>query len=63
MVGGLAVVLGLLLLGLNLRHFPVPPAESASIAWGPFVALWMMVVFALLVRQARSEAARGVVRP
>lgn len=62
-VGGLGVVLGLLLLVFNLRHFPVPPAESASIDWGPFVALWMMVVFVLLVRQARRVAARGVGRP
>lgn len=61
-VGGIGVGLGLLLLAFNLRHFPVPPAESASIDWGPFVALWMMLVFVLLVRQARSAAARDVGR-
>lgn len=53
-IGGIGVVLGVLLLGFNLRHFPVPPANAESIDWGPFVALWMMVVFALLVRHARS---------
>jgi hypothetical protein len=53
-VGGIGVVLGVLLLAFNLRWFPVPPAESGSIDWGPFVALWMMAAFVLLVRQARS---------
>jgi heme/copper-type cytochrome/quinol oxidase subunit 2 len=56
-VGGIGIVLGVLLLGFNLRWFPVPPAESESIDWGPFVALWMMAVFVLLVRQARSARA------
>ncbi|MGH2611033.1 MAG: hypothetical protein ACRDHF_18275, partial [Tepidiformaceae bacterium] len=53
-VGGIGVVLGILLLGFNLYHFPVPPANSDSIDWGPFVALWMMVVFVLLIRQSRK---------
>lgn len=53
LLGGIGVVLGILLLGFNLYHFPVPPANSNSIDWGPFVALWMMVVFVMLVRQAR----------
>lgn len=56
-VGGFGILLGVLLLGFNLRWFPVPPAESASIDWGPFVALWMMAVFVLLVRQGRSVRA------
>ena len=51
-VGGIGLLLGLLLLGFNLKHFPVPPADAASIDWGPFVALWMMVAFGLLARQA-----------
>lgn len=53
-VGAIGVVLGVLLLAFNLRYFPVPPADSDSIDWGPFVALWMMVVFGLLVRHARA---------
>ena len=54
LLGGIGVVLGILLLGFNLYHFPVPPANSNSIDWGPFVALWMMVVFVMLVRQSRK---------
>ena len=53
LLGGIGVVLGILLLGFNLYHFPVPPANSNSVDWGPFVALWMMVVFVVLVRQSR----------
>ena len=52
-VGALGIALGVLLLAFNLRHFPVPPADAESIDWGPFVALWMMVVFGLLLRHAR----------
>lgn len=48
-LGSAGIVLGALLLGFNLRHFPVPPANADSIDWGPFVALWMMVVFVRLL--------------
>lgn len=40
------IALGALLLGYNLWYFPVPPAASRSIDWGPFVALWMLVAYA-----------------
>lgn len=53
-VGGVGVVLGILLLGFNLYYFPVPPANSESIDWGPFVALWMLVAFGMLWRQGRK---------
>jgi hypothetical protein len=56
-VGGAGVVLGMLLLAFNLLHFPVPPAESASIDWGPFVALWMLAVFVLMLRAERRVRA------
>ncbi|MGE0646273.1 MAG: hypothetical protein AB7P24_21695 [Nitrospira sp.] len=49
-MGMLGVVLGGLLLGFNLWYFPVPPATANSIDWGPFVALWMLVTFILLLR-------------
>jgi hypothetical protein len=52
-VGAIGVALGGLLLAFNLRYFPVPPADAKSIDWGPFVAVWMMVVFVLLVRHTR----------
>jgi hypothetical protein len=49
-LGGLGIVLGALLLGYNLWYFPVPPASAHSVDWGPFVALWLLVTFALLLR-------------
>lgn len=48
--GTLGIVLGLLLLGFNLYHFPTPPASVDSIDWGPFVALWMTAAFILMLR-------------
>lgn len=48
--GALGIVLGVLLLGFNLYHFPTPPASVDSIDWGPFVALWMTTAFILLLR-------------
>ncbi len=57
-LGSVGIVLGSLLLVFNLRHFPVPPANADSIDWGPFVALWLMLVFVrlLTLRPATSLA-------
>lgn len=60
--GGLGIVLGLLLLGFNLWHFPVPPANSESIDWGPFVALWMLATFVLQLRALRWARERLATR-
>lgn len=57
--GALGIILGSLLLGFNLYHFPTPPASVDSIDWGPFVALWMAAAFVLLLRAtawAREQA-------
>lgn len=51
--GGIGVALGVVLLAFNLWYFPVPPGESGSIDWGPFVALWMLVAFVLQLRALR----------
>lgn len=58
-MGGLGIVLGGLLLGFNLRYFPVPPVNAESIDWGPFVALWLLAAFALLLRAARRARREG----
>jgi hypothetical protein len=52
-MGALGVVLGALLLGFNLWYFPVPPSAAKSIDWGPFVALWLLAAFVLLLRAAQ----------
>lgn len=49
-IGGLGIVFGSLLLTFNIWYFPVPPVSSNSIDWGPFVALWMLATFMLLLR-------------
>ncbi|MCG3118854.1 MAG: hypothetical protein ALAOOOJD_01133 [bacterium] len=50
MIGGLGMLFGTLLIVFNLNYFPVPPADANSIDWGPFVALWFVAVFVLLLR-------------
>jgi len=54
-LGGVGLVLALLLLGFNLAYFPEPPGSAESIDWGPAVALWMIVTFAMLWRSARRD--------
>ncbi len=61
-LGGVGMALGGLLLVFNLWYFPTPPAAAGSLDWGPFCALWMVVVFVALLRSerwARATLAAG----
>ena len=53
--GTVGMALSALLLSFNLAYFPVPPADSSSIDWGPFVALWMTWIFAATLASALRE--------
>lgn len=48
-IGISGILLGLLLLSFNIWFFPTPPGELGSVDWGPFVALWMIAIFILLL--------------
>ncbi|MEW6131302.1 MAG: hypothetical protein AB1757_30010 [Acidobacteriota bacterium] len=52
-MGGLGIVFGSLLLVFNIWYFPTPPASARSIDWGPFVALWLLTSFILLLRSLK----------
>ncbi len=44
------ITLGGLLLAFNLYTFPQPPADVELIDWGPFTALWWLVVIVQMIR-------------
>ena len=47
--------LGLLLLSFNLYHFPTPPESVGSLDWGPFVAIWYIVLFSSIAVSSIRE--------
>jgi hypothetical protein len=49
-VGGAGIAIGALLLSFNLMSFPVPPAESGSIDFGPLAGIWYFIVAVLMLR-------------
>jgi hypothetical protein len=53
--GFIGLALGLLLLVFNLYHFPKPPESVGSIDWGPFVALWYLAVFAIIMQTKKTS--------
>jgi len=57
--GGIGTLLGSLLLGFNLWYFPIPPASSDSIDFGPFVALWILAAFIILLRAGFRPPAKA----
>jgi hypothetical protein len=50
----LGIVFSVLLLTFNLAYFPEPPGEVGSIDFGPFVALWYMVLLLWLAIKRQS---------
>lgn len=58
--GAIGVFLGVCLLGFNLYYFPIPPVDSNSIDWGPFVALWLISAFVLLLLAPRRSYVANV---
>ena len=44
----LGLIFSVLLLGFNLTYFPDPPGEVGSIDFGPFVAIWYLVLMVWL---------------
>ena len=52
-LGGIGIVSGALALSFNLWYFPTPPSAANSIDWGPFVALWLLVTFIMLLRSSK----------
>jgi hypothetical protein len=48
-LGIVGSILGLLLLSFNIYHFPNPPESVQSVDWGPFVAIWYILLFSSVV--------------
>ena len=44
----LGLIFSVLLLGFNLTYFPEPPGEAGSVDFGPFVAIWYLVLMVWL---------------
>jgi hypothetical protein len=52
--GAAGIVSGILLISFNLYYFPDPPVSVGSIDFGPLVALWLMLVFILLLIKRKN---------
>lgn len=55
----LGLVFPVLLLGFNLAHFPEPPGEVGSIDFGPFVAIWYIVLMVWLLVKSKTIYSEG----
>jgi len=54
-------IFGLLLLSFNLYHFPNPPESVQSIDWGPFVALWYIILFSSIISLSLRKRNKEVI--
>jgi len=52
-IGVIGILLGAALLFNNIYYFPIPPAESGSIDFGPFVTLWYLAVTIMMLRSLK----------
>lgn len=52
-IGTIGVLTGAALLFNNIYYFPNPPAESGSIDFGPFVAIWYLAVTIMMIRSLK----------
>ena len=53
------MVFSVLLLVFNLAYFPSPPGESGSIDFGPFVAMWYLVLLVWLAVKNKTIASES----
>ncbi len=50
----LGLIFSALLMGFNLTYFPEPPGEVGSVDFGPFVAIWYLVLMLWLAIKHRT---------
>lgn len=62
-ISTLGLVFSVLLLGFNLTYFPEPPAEVGSIDFGPFVAIWylLLMVWLIIKNKAINSEETGLI--
>lgn len=48
------MLFSVLLIGFNLTYFPEPPSEAGSIDFGPFVAIWYLILMGWLAIKHKS---------
>lgn len=55
----LGLIFSALLMGFNLTYFPEPPGEVGSVDFGPFVAIWYLVLMFWLAIKHRTMNAEN----
>jgi len=58
-LGGVAVVLAVALLALNIWTFPIPPSEAGLVDLGPATAIWWLVFILSNRRRKEPDGAPG----
>lgn len=55
-MGIAGIIFSLLLLTFNLWYFPQPPGNAGSVDFGPFVAIWLIWVYLILLISKKETA-------